>query len=175
MFHCFDCPSGVSSGKSARIHKRNTFGSGSFRRDVVPARSTGSHVSKSSAERLPATANFSHEHLLSTDAKSISSPTDFSADIVAASSSSVKKNNDQPASSGRKSYSDSPSASPRFIEPRQHALLDVSSPDQLAGQLFFFDSSLSLTAEELTRAPAEILGRSSHGTLYKATLKNGIY
>jgi serine/threonine protein kinase len=43
----------------------------------------------------------------------------------------------------------------------------------LAGELSFLDSSLAFTAEELSRAPAEVLGRSSHGTLYKATLDSG--
>ncbi|GAB4847663.1 hypothetical protein Ancab_026725 [Ancistrocladus abbreviatus] len=46
-------------------------------------------------------------------------------------------------------------------------------PDRLAGELFFLDASLMFTAEELSRAPAEVLGRSSHGTLYKATLDSG--
>ncbi|KAG2334371.1 hypothetical protein Bca52824_005551 [Brassica carinata] len=55
----------------------------------------------------------------------------------------------------------------------QPAMLDVYSPDRLAGELFFLDLSLKLTAEELSRAPAEVLGRSSHGTLYKATLDDG--
>ncbi|CAK9873990.1 unnamed protein product [Sphagnum jensenii] len=51
--------------------------------------------------------------------------------------------------------------------------LKVRSPDRLAGDLFFLDASLLFTAEELSHAPAEILGRSSHGTSYKATLENG--
>lgn len=62
-------------------------------------------------------------------------------------------------------------SSPRFSD--QPVMLDVYSPDRLAGELFFLDVSLKLTAEELSRAPAEVLGRSSHGTLYKATLDNG--
>lgn len=52
-------------------------------------------------------------------------------------------------------------------------VLKVKSPDRLAGDLFFLDASLLFTAEELSRAPAEVLGRSSHGTSYKATLDNG--
>jgi serine/threonine protein kinase len=52
-------------------------------------------------------------------------------------------------------------------------VLKVHSPDRLAGDLFFLDGSLLFTAEELSRAPAEVLGRSSHGTSYKATLDNG--
>ncbi|CAH2060779.1 unnamed protein product [Thlaspi arvense] len=49
-----------------------------------------------------------------------------------------------------------------------------NSPGQtsvkLDGNLYIFDSSLKLTAEELSRAPAEAIGRSCHGTLYRAVL-----
>ncbi|KAI4308295.1 hypothetical protein L6164_031384 [Bauhinia variegata] len=51
--------------------------------------------------------------------------------------------------------------------------LKVCSPDALAGDLHLFDGSLVLTAEELSCAPAEVIGRSCHGTLYKATLNSG--
>lgn len=55
--------------------------------------------------------------------------------------------------------------------------LDIrSSPDRLVGELHFLDDFLiSLTPEELSRAPAEVLGRSSHGTSYRATLDNGLF
>ncbi|KAL5716121.1 LRR receptor-like serine/threonine-protein kinase ghr1 [Ranunculus cassubicifolius] len=55
------------------------------------------------------------------------------------------------------------------------ARLDVRSPDRLAGELHFLDDSITLTPEELSRAPAEVLGRSSHGTSYRATLDNGVF
>ncbi|KAK6932052.1 Leucine-rich repeat [Dillenia turbinata] len=55
------------------------------------------------------------------------------------------------------------------------ARLDVRSPDRLAGELHFLDDSITLTPEELSRAPAEVLGRSSHGTSYRATLENGMF
>ncbi|XP_023516789.1 probable inactive receptor kinase At5g10020 [Cucurbita pepo subsp. pepo] len=51
--------------------------------------------------------------------------------------------------------------------------LNVRSPDKLAGDLHLFDGSLTFTAEELSRAPGEIVGKSCHGTLYKATLDSG--
>ncbi|KAF3616585.1 putative LRR receptor-like serine/threonine-protein kinase [Capsicum annuum] len=54
------------------------------------------------------------------------------------------------------------------------ARLDVRSPDRLAGELYFLDDTISFTPEELSRAPAEVLGRSSHGTSYRATLENGL-
>ncbi|TVU41162.1 hypothetical protein EJB05_14661 [Eragrostis curvula] len=53
--------------------------------------------------------------------------------------------------------------------------LDVRSPDRLAGELHFLDETITLTPEELSRAPAEVLGRSSHGTSYRATLENGVF
>ncbi|KAM7530407.1 hypothetical protein LguiB_033817 [Lonicera macranthoides] len=53
--------------------------------------------------------------------------------------------------------------------------LDVRSPDRLAGELYFLDDTISFTPEELSRAPAEVLGRSSHGTSYRATLDNGLF
>ncbi|KAG7572639.1 Leucine-rich repeat [Arabidopsis suecica] len=43
---------------------------------------------------------------------------------------------------------------------------------RLDGNLYIFDSSLKLTAEELSRAPAEAIGRSCHGTLYRAVLNS---
>ncbi|VVA39963.1 PREDICTED: probable [Prunus dulcis] len=47
------------------------------------------------------------------------------------------------------------------------------SPDKLAGDLHLFDGSLVFTAEELSCAPAEAIGRSCHGTMYKAMLDSG--
>ncbi|KAJ7969130.1 LRR receptor-like kinase family protein [Quillaja saponaria] len=53
--------------------------------------------------------------------------------------------------------------------------LDVRSPDKLVGELYFLDDTITLTPEELSRAPAEVLGRSSHGTSYRAALDNGVF
>ncbi|MED6183067.1 hypothetical protein PIB30_034612 [Stylosanthes scabra] len=64
----------------------------------------------------------------------------------------------------------SSSISPQFENPGS---LSVSSPDKLGGYLNLLDGSLVLTGEELSSAPAEIIGRSCHGTLYKATLDSG--
>ncbi|KAF7815479.1 putative inactive receptor kinase [Senna tora] len=47
------------------------------------------------------------------------------------------------------------------------------SPDKSVGDLNLFDGSLELTAEEFSSATAEVIGRSCHGTLYKATLNSG--
>ncbi|XP_078433176.1 leucine-rich receptor-like protein kinase family protein [Wolffia australiana] len=51
---------------------------------------------------------------------------------------------------------------------------EMSPPGRLAGELRFLDEGIGVTAEQLSRAPAEVLGRSSHGTSYKATLDNGV-
>uniref|UniRef100_A0A7N0ZWU6 Protein kinase domain-containing protein n=2 Tax=Kalanchoe fedtschenkoi TaxID=63787 RepID=A0A7N0ZWU6_KALFE len=162
--------------KFQEFHKGSAFGGQSDTRDAKPGRSAGSHIFKSGVEPPVASLSFSQDHLLSSHSRSISSPKDdVTTEIVeqalpdpVSTSAVIKKN-----LSGRKSSSGSPSSSPRFIENQQPAMLDVSSPDRLAGQLLFLDSSISFTGEELSRAPAEILGRSSHGTLYKATLPNG--
>ncbi|CAN1812916.1 LRR receptor-like serine/threonine-protein kinase GHR1 [Linum perenne] len=56
-----------------------------------------------------------------------------------------------------------------------HPMSKVSGGDRLVGELHFLDDAISLTPEELSRAPAEVLGRSSHGTSYRATLDNGVF
>ncbi|CAA0805945.1 Leucine-rich repeat protein kinase family protein [Striga hermonthica] len=53
------------------------------------------------------------------------------------------------------------------------SVLRVCSPDKLAGDLHLFDSSLRFSSEELSSAPAEAVGMSCHGTLYKAVLPSG--
>ncbi|KAJ4883123.1 putative inactive receptor kinase [Raphanus sativus] len=120
--------------------------------------------------------SFSNDHLLTANSRSLSGIPGSEAEITEQCLPATTIPNlldDYPAASGRKSSSGggSPLSSPRFSD--QPVMLDVYSPDRLAGELFFLDVSLKLTAEELSRAPAEVLGRSSHGTLYKATLDNG--
>lgn len=137
----------------------------------------------SNVQRPPTSLSFSNDHLLTSNSRSLSGQAEFITEIIeqteggAASSASMNPNllDNHPATSGRKSSPGSPlSSSPRFIEAcEQPVMLDVYSPDRLAGELFFLDASLAFTAEELSRAPAEVLGRSSHGTLYKATLDSG--
>lgn len=65
----------------------------------------------------------------------------------------------------------SQSKNPRFT--KNSDVLNACSPEKLAGDLHLFDVSLMFTAEELSHAPAEVIGRSCHGTLYKATLDSG--
>lgn len=141
----------------------------------------------SNVPRPQTSLSFSNDLLLTATANSraLSGQTEFTTEIVehglpegvaASSASSIPNLLDyQPTTSGRKSSPGSPlSSSPRFVDTREQPVkLDVYSPDRLAGELFFLDASLEFTAEELSRAPAEVLGRSSHGTLYKATLDSG--
>ncbi|KAL8140133.1 hypothetical protein V2J09_006154 [Rumex salicifolius] len=69
----------------------------------------------------------------------------------------------------------SPESGDSFHAAESLSRLDVRSPDQMVGELHFLDSSITLTPEELSKAPAEVLGRSSHGTSYRATLENGVF
>ncbi|KAJ8557321.1 hypothetical protein K7X08_002946 [Anisodus acutangulus] len=117
----------------------------------------------------PTSLSFSNDHLLTANSRSLSGQIESGAEIVEHVGVTAV------SASGRRSTPGSPVASsPRFIDTiEQPVSLDVYSPDRLAGELFFLDGSLSFTAEELSRAPAEVLGRSSHGTLYKATLNSG--
>ncbi|XAR73312.1 Non-specific serine/threonine protein kinase [Bertholletia excelsa] len=136
-------------------------------------------------EPPPTSLSFSHDHLLTSNSRSLSGQTEFGTEIVEhvppeggfvpSSSLNPKGSDAHPVIAGRKSSPGSPvSSSPRFIDAiEQSVTLDVHSPDRLAGELSFLDSSLAFTAEELSRAPAEVLGRSNHGTLYKATLDSG--
>ncbi|KAF1871810.1 hypothetical protein Lal_00020605 [Lupinus albus] len=131
-------------------------------------------------------SSLSNDHLLTSNSRSLSGQREFISDIsdigllhgtVATTSASATPNlmDNPPTPSERNSFHSSRLSSlPHFMEAGEKpVMLDVYSPDQLAGELFFLDSSLAFTAEELSRAPAEVLGRSSHGTLYKATLGSG--
>ncbi|KAL5703840.1 hypothetical protein ACHQM5_022343 [Ranunculus cassubicifolius] len=121
--------------------------------------------------------SFSNAHLLTPNTpntRSLSGKKDFANEsVIAGAESKGVPDNDLP--SGWKSSPGSPlSSSPNLIElSEQSAVANMYSPDRLAGDLFFLDNSIIFTAEELSRAPAEVLGRSSHGTLYKATLDSG--
>lgn len=170
------------------FHGRSEFAGQNTGRDAKLGGLARSSLFKFHTNVQPPTTSlsFSNDHLLTSNSRSLSGQQEFITEIsehglpqgmVATSSASVNPNlvDNPPTSSGRKSSPGSPlSSSPRFIEAcEKPVMLDVYSPDRLAGELFFLDSSLAFTAEELSRAPAEVLGRSSHGTLYKATLDSG--
>ncbi|THG00658.1 hypothetical protein TEA_010158 [Camellia sinensis var. sinensis] len=167
------------------FHMRSGFSGPTTGRDVRLGRFSKPSLFKFQANIEPASTScsFSNAHLLTSNSRSMSGKAEFSTEIVehvlpearAATSVSLSPNvpDNHPVISGRKSSPDS-SSSPRFIDAiEQSVTLNVNSPDRLAGELFFLEASLAFTAEELSRAPAEVLGRSSHGTLYKATLDSG--
>ncbi|XP_073044601.1 LOW QUALITY PROTEIN: probable inactive receptor kinase At5g10020 [Primulina eburnea] len=133
----------------------------------------------SSMEPPPTSLSFSNDHLLTSNSRSLPGQMESGSEMpegVAAGAVSINSSLEanHPTSSGRKSPPGSPIASSlHVVDTIEPVSLDVYSPDRLAGELFFLDASLKFTAEELSRAPAEVLGRSSHGTMYKATLDNG--
>lgn len=169
------------------FHLPSGFNSQSAGRDVKLGRFSRPGILKfhGSSEPPPTFLSFSNDHLLTVNSRSLSGQIESGTEIVehvflegvtaVSASTHLGTVGNNPATSGRRSSPDSPIAhSPRFIDTvEQPVTLDVCSPDRLAGELFFLDGSLSFTAEELSHAPAEVLGRSSHGTLYKATLNSG--
>lgn len=175
--------------QAKEFHGRSEFTGQTTGRDAKFGGLSRPSLFKFNANALPPSTSlsFSNDHLLTSNSRSLSgqqsefiteiSEHGLSQGMIASSSAPVNPNlmDYPPTTSGRKSSPGSPlSSSPRFIEScEKPVMLDVYSPDRLAGELFFLDSSLAFTAEELSRAPAEVLGRSSHGTLYKATLDSG--
>ncbi|XP_072973889.1 probable inactive receptor kinase At5g10020 [Typha angustifolia] len=135
---------------------------------------------------VPTTTHFSNDHLLASAARSLSAQKEMLVEAVEYGYADPKGGvepmvpdvleHSALATGGRSSPGSTLSASSHFVDSQlseQQGTLSVYSPDRLAGDLTFLDSSLIFTAEELSRAPAEVLGRSSHGTSYKATLESG--
>ncbi|KAL1205338.1 LRR receptor-like serine/threonine-protein kinase GHR1 [Cardamine amara subsp. amara] len=140
--------------KSRRREERSITGKEINRRtQTIPSGSGGGMVV--SAEDLVASRKGSSSEILSPDEK-LAVATGFS-----------------PSKTSNLSWS--PGSGDSFPADQQLARLDVRSPDRLVGELHFMDDSIKLTPEELSRAPAEVLGRSSHGTSYRATLDNGVF
>ncbi|KAI3961872.1 hypothetical protein MKW98_022077 [Papaver atlanticum] len=50
---------------------------------------------------------------------------------------------------------------------------EVESGGEAGGKLVHFDGTLTFTADDLLCATAEIMGKSTYGTVYKATLEDG--
>ncbi|RWR93067.1 putative inactive receptor kinase [Cinnamomum micranthum f. kanehirae] len=174
-----------------REFDKNGFSSQSTGRDVklgMLARPSLFRLQKNT-EPVPTPLSFSSDHLLPLDARSsIPNRNEFVTEITECGFCEVKSVGSGPAKTNEPDTShpitarkSSPGStlpsSPHFIETcgpeEQPVMLNVYSPDRLAGELFFLDSSLVFTAEELSHAPAEVLGRSCHGTSYKATLDSG--
>ncbi|KAJ4880887.1 Leucine-rich receptor-like protein kinase family protein [Raphanus sativus] len=145
--------------KSRRREERSSIiaGKDTNRRDqTVPSGSGGGGGTVVSAEDLVASRKDSSSGILSPDEKLAVVATGFS-----------------PSKTSNLSWS--PGSGDSLPPDQQLARLDVRSPDRLVGELQFLDESIRLTPEELSRAPAEVLGRSSHGTSYRATLDNGVF
>ncbi|KAK9163066.1 hypothetical protein Syun_003968 [Stephania yunnanensis] len=171
--------------KLHEFHGRNGFGDRNARLDVNLGIFSRPSLFKfhRSTDPPPTSLSFSNDHLLTSSARSISGQKDFVIETVERglaerniADSSIKPDLlDNPSKSEWRSSPGSPtSPSPHLVEVcEQPMTLNVYSPDRFSGELFFLDSSIVFTAEELSHAPAEVLGRSSHGTLYKATLNNG--
>ncbi|CAH8341473.1 unnamed protein product [Eruca vesicaria subsp. sativa] len=141
--------------KSRRRDERSITGKDINMRDqTVPSGSGGGTVI--SAEDLVTSKKGSSSGILSPDEKLAVATTGFS-----------------PSKTSNLSWS--PGSGDSLPADQQLARLDVRSPDRLVGELQFLDESIKLTPEELSRAPAEVLGRSSHGTSYRATLDNGVF
>ncbi|CAN8231228.1 unnamed protein product [Cochlearia groenlandica] len=140
--------------KSRKREERSATGKETNRRSqTIPSGSEGGMLV--SAEDLVASRKGSTSEILSPDEK-LAVATGFS-----------------PSKTSNLSWS--PGSGDSFPPDQQLARLDVRSPDRLVGELHFLDDSIKLTPEELSRAPAEVLGRSSHGTSYRATLDNGVF
>ncbi|KAJ0988589.1 hypothetical protein J5N97_006945 [Dioscorea zingiberensis] len=136
-------------------------------------------------DSAPVSMSFSNDHLLTSASRSMSAQKELLTETVEygfsdskdGGSESVKLDLQELAPPTTESNSfPGVMMSSHVVDPlmsEQPAMLEVYSPDRLAGELFFLDGSSMFTAGELSCAPAEVLGRSSHGTSYKATLDNG--
>ncbi|KAJ6995631.1 hypothetical protein NC653_012471 [Populus alba x Populus x berolinensis] len=145
---------GQSRAQRKEFHGRSDFSGQTAMEDAKLGKSSRSSLFKFqlNAPHPPTSLSFSNNHLLTANSRSLSGQTESATDIEG-------------------SHPQVPHYLPHLV--LLTCILDVYSPDRLAGELSFLDSSLAFTAEELSRAPAEVLGRSSHGTLYKATLDSG--
>ncbi|KAL0911950.1 hypothetical protein M5K25_017889 [Dendrobium thyrsiflorum] len=165
--------------RSKEFCVKTGFGGEAAGRDVMDIFGHPNRFSTSKDDPLPTSTSFSNDHLLTSASRSLSAQKDLLIETVEYGYSDPGGTNVEPLPGlheCKSSRGSPPSSSPLFADSHaleQPVLLDVCTPDRLAGELFFLDSSLIFTAEELSRAPAEVLGRSSHGTSYKATLDNG--
>ncbi|XP_010521604.1 PREDICTED: probable inactive receptor kinase At5g10020 [Tarenaya hassleriana] len=108
----------------------------------------------------------------------VSSPC-FSQDRDSGTSSAVSQVPNDPKLTRKDEISSSPMSlvtsvtpSPSRIQSSPENPRSCQSPVKLAGDLYVFDSSLVFTPEELSCAPAEAMGRSCHGILYRAMLNS---
>ncbi|ONK67474.1 uncharacterized protein A4U43_C05F430 [Asparagus officinalis] len=126
---------------------------------------TGTNVfgRRKNAKAPALNTSFSHDHLLPSGSASLPISRESKEPGVHGSPPKVKGNSSMSLMM--------PPNDPTSSE--NPSVLNVCSPDRLAGDLHLFDNTILFSAEELSRAPAEIIGRSCHGTSYKATLASG--
>ncbi|KAJ4764724.1 Leucine-rich receptor-like protein kinase family protein [Rhynchospora pubera] len=153
-----------------------------FGRSIFGSRSEGS---------VPAPISFSNDRLLTSHSRTMSAQKELLADAIefgyAADPNSTPKemglqrstpdmvelSSPNPVQASNQVQKPNRNLDPEPYPFEQVPEQQVDQTDRLVGDLTFLDSSVIFTAEELSRAPAEVLGRSSHGTTYKATLENG--
>ncbi|XP_026665861.2 probable inactive receptor kinase At5g10020 [Phoenix dactylifera] len=166
---------------------KNEFKGPAIIRDANPLRFDLHYTHNSEAkDSLPVPISFSCKHLLASSSRSTSRQGDLVTNTAECSYSKYGSDSaflelgelkNFPSTIEYKSSLGLPLPSaPHYIDSHlteQPAVWHVGSPDRLVGELFFFDDSLVFTADELSRAPAEILGRGSFGTKYKAILDCG--
>ncbi|XP_042491617.1 probable inactive receptor kinase At5g10020 [Macadamia integrifolia] len=143
-----------------------------FGRKDIPERGSPVHIHglHENVDTAPASLNFPPDHLLSSQKGSVHEH--GSTSIGGASGLGATEAKEQVMSPPLSLFSSSsPSKDPHLSE--NPIVFKVCNSDRLAGDLHLFDSSLMFSAEELSRAPAEIIGKSCHGTSYKATLDSG--
>ncbi|XP_077214289.1 putative leucine-rich repeat receptor-like protein kinase IMK3 [Tasmannia lanceolata] len=76
-------------------------------------------------------------------------------------------------SSIKKSAASARGATPRGEKPGPTTGTEVESGGEAGGKLVHFDGPMVFTADDLLCATAEIMGKSTYGTVYKATLEDG--
>ncbi|XP_020196431.1 probable inactive receptor kinase At5g10020 [Aegilops tauschii subsp. strangulata] len=174
--------------RSQELCGRNGFRGQITLRDLKLGKLSRPNLFKSPKDNvIPTKTSFSNDHLLTSAARSMSAQKELLAEaaveygyadpkeVVESTSSGVTETS--AAASVRESSPRSAlPSSPHFLDSRFHeepVTFEVYSPDRLVGELIFLDNTLVFTAEDLSRAPAEVLGRSSHGTTYKAALQSG--
>ncbi|KAK8969211.1 putative inactive receptor kinase [Platanthera guangdongensis] len=161
--------------RSQEICAKSGFGEVTERGEVANIFGHPSRFSTSKDNAIPTSTSFSDDHLLTSTSRSVSANMGLLTESVDSHGhSDPRGSNVEPLPN--LPLRESKSSSQHYVDSHvseQPVTLKVYSPDRLAGELFFLDRSLIFTAEELSRAPAEVLGRSSHGTSYKATLDSG--
>ncbi|KAM0936849.1 putative protein kinase RLK-Pelle-LRR-III family [Dioscorea sansibarensis] len=165
--------------RSQEFCGRNGFGAQTFGRDVKQERFSHPDMFTSQKDdTAQISTSYSNAHLLTSTSRSMCPQRDLMSEMGEYGYSDPNELPELTKLDAVEHHSPkSPlPSSPLFTDTHsseQPVVLDVYSPDRFVGELLTFDRSLVFTAEELSQAPAEVLGRSSHGTSYKATLCNG--